>query len=82
MGIEDDWGPMEKVLTYKCHTKHEMIRQHVLSKSLTFDHRLKGIITIIMMHMQSLFSVKYCSYREEFQLRGGAHIHGSIWVDF
>ena len=26
--------------------------------------------------------VKYYSYRVEFQLRGAAHIHGTIWVDF
>ena len=82
MGTADDWEPMEKVLKEKYQAKHEMIRQNVLSQTLTFDHRVKEFIKTIMMNKQSPFSVKYYSYRVEFQLRGAAHIHGTIWVDF
>merc|ERR1712059_123889 len=74
--------PMEKVLKEKYQAKHEMIRQNVLSQTLTFDHRVKELIKTIMMNKESPFSVKYYSYRVEFQLRGAAHIHGTIWVDF
>ena len=82
MGTTDEWEPMEKVLKEKYQAKHEMIRQNVLSQTLTFDHRVKEFIKTIMMNKKSPFSVKYFSYRVEFQLRGAAHIHGTIWVDF
>ena len=82
MGTADDWEPMEKVLKEKYQAKHEMIRQNVLSQTLTFDHRVKEFIKTIMMNKQSPFSVKYYSYRVEFQLRGAAHIHGTMWVNF
>ena len=35
-----------------------------------------------MMSKSTGLPVKYYSYRVEFQLRGAAHIHGTIWVDF
>ena len=35
-----------------------------------------------MMNKNSPLSVKYYSYQVEFQLRGAAHIHGTIWIDF
>ena len=52
------------------------------NQTLTFDHRVQEFIKNIMMNKESPFSVKYYSYRVEFQLRGAAHIHGTIWVDF
>ena len=78
----NEWDLMDKVLREKYESKHEIIRQYVLRQTLTFDHRVQEFIKNIMMNKESPFSVKYYSYRVEFQLRGAAHIHGTIWVDF
>ena len=78
----NEWDTMDKVLREKYQSKHEIIRQYVLRQTLTFDHRVQEFIKNIMMNKESPFSVKYYSYRVEFQLRGAAHIHGTIWVDF
>ena len=78
----DAWVPMDKYLRENYQSKHEMIRENVLSQTLTFDHRVQEFIKNIMMNKDSPFSVKYYSYRVEFQLRGAAHCHGTIWVDF
>ena len=77
-----NWEPMDKVLREKYQSKHEFIKENVLTQTLTFDHRVQEFIKNIMMNKDSPFSVKYYSYRVEFQLRGAAHIHGTIWVDF
>ena len=81
-GTEDDWEPMEKVLKENYQSKHEIIRENILSQTLTFDHRVKEFINNIMMNKNSPSSVQYYSYRVEFQLQGAAHLHGTIWCDF
>ena len=78
----NEWELMDKILRTKFQSKHEIIRENVLRQTLTFDHRVQEFIKNIMMNKDSPFSVKYYSYRVEFQLRGAAHIHGTIWVDF
>ena len=81
-GTEDSWESMDKFLKENYQSKHEIIRENVLSQTLTFNHRVQEFIKQIMMNKDSPFSVKYYSYRVEFQLRGAAHCHGTIWVDF
>ena len=78
----NEWDSMDKILREKYQSKHEIIREYVLRQTLTFDHRVQEFIRNIMMNKESPLSVKYYSYRVEFQLRGAAHIHGTIWVDF
>ena len=78
----DKWVLMDIFLKENYQSKHEIIRDNVLSQTLTFDHRVQEFIKNIMMNKDSPFSVKYYSYRVEFQLRGAAHCHGTIWVDF
>ena len=62
-------------------SKHDFIRQNIHTATLNFDHRVKAFINDIVMNKESPFSVKYYNYRVEFQLRGAAHIHGTIWID-
>ena len=82
MNYENKWLELDDFLNDHYETKHEFIKNHVLSQTLTFDHRVQQFIKHIMMNQRSRRPVKYYSYRVEFQLRGAAHIHGTIWVDF
>ena len=79
---ENKWLELDDFLKNYYQTKHEFIKSHVLSQTLTFDHRVQQFIKNIMMNPCNGLPVKYYSYRVEFQLRGAAHIHGTIWVDF
>ena len=63
-------------------SKHDFIKDNILRQTLVFDNRVKEFISTIMMNKEGPFCVKYYNYRVEFQLRGAAHIHGTIWVDF
>ena len=82
VNYENKWLELDDFLKDHYETKHEFIKNHVLSQTLTFDHRVQQFIKHIMMNQRSRLPVKYYSYRVEFQLRGAAHIHGTIWVDF
>ena len=82
VNFENKWLELDDFLKNHYKTKHEFIKSHVLSQTLTFDHRVQQFIQNIMMNPCNGLPVKYYSYRVEFQLRGAAHIHGTIWVDF
>ena len=79
---EQQWIELGDFLKDNYQSQHEFIKEHVLSQTLTFDHRVQEFIQTIMMSKSTGLPVKYYSYRVEFQLRGAAHIHGTIWVDF
>ena len=62
--------------------KHEFIRKNILSATLNFNHRVKEFIKTIIMNKNKMICMKYYNYRVEFQLRGAAHVHGTLWIDW
>ena len=78
-----DGVPLEDFLREeKNQSKHDFIRENVLAQTLVFDNRLKNFIKHIVMNSESPLSIQYYNYRIEFQLRGAAHAHGTLWVDW
>ena len=51
-------------------SRHEFIRRNILTSTRNFQHRLKTFIKTIVMNKCSPMSVRYYSYRIEFQMRG------------
>ena len=60
---------------------HEMIRTNVLTATRNFQRRVETFKKEIMMGENNPMKIKYISYRVEFQGRGAAHIHGTLWLD-
>ena len=60
---------------------HEMIRTNVLTATRNFHHRVNQFKDKVMMVEKTQMKIKYISYRVEFQGRGAAHIHGTLWLD-
>ena len=60
---------------------HEMIRTNVLSATRNFHNRVVEFRKSVLMGRNNEMNVKYISYRVEFQGRGAAHIHGTLWLD-
>ena len=77
-----DWVPMDVFI--KDHldiTKHELVRQNVLSATRFFDQRVKQFLRKIVLSKSNPMTVHHYSYKVEFQARGAAHIHGVLWLD-
>ena len=62
--------------------KHAFIKKNLLNATLTFHHRVKMFVKYIIMSTGNPMSIKYNSYKVEFAMRGAAHIHGVLWVDW
>ena len=60
---------------------HEMIRCNVLLATRNFHHRVVEFRNEVIMGKNNPMNVKYISYRVEFQARGAAHIHGTLWLN-
>ena len=60
---------------------HEMIRTNVLTATRNFNHRVEAFKYKILNGKNNPMKVKHLSYRVEFQGRGAAHIHGTLWLD-
>ena len=60
---------------------HEMIRTNVLTATRNFHHRVEAFKKEIMNGKNNPMKIKNMSYRVEFQGRGAAHIHGTLWLD-
>ena len=60
---------------------HELIRGNVLLATRYFNQRVKHFMSKIVMGANNPMSVKYYTYKVEFQERGAGHIHGVLWLD-
>ena len=58
-----------------------MIRTNVLTATRNFQHRVDAFRKEVMMGKNNPMKIKHISYRVEFQGRGAAHIHGTLWLD-
>ena len=66
-----DGIPLEEFLQKEENlTKHEFIRQNILTVTLCFNNRVQEFIKNIVMHKDSPLAVQYYNYRVEFQKRG------------
>ena len=63
-------------------SQHDFIRNNLLNATLTFHHRVKMFMKHIVMSKGNPLSIKYHSYKVEFALRGAAHVHGVLWIDW
>ena len=74
--------PLEKFLEENIdESLHEMIRTNVLTATRTFHKRVVEFRDQILFGANNPMSVKHISYRVEFQGRGAAHIHGTLWLN-
>ena len=62
-------------------TEHEMIRKHIFLATRNYHNRVKSFITNVVMDKNNPMCVEYWTTRVEFQGRGAAHNHGTLWVD-
>ena len=62
-------------------TKHKLLRTHVLNATRNYHQRIKAFITKIVTDKSNPMCVEYWTTKVEFQGRGAAHNHGTIWVD-
>ena len=80
-----DHGPWKKLKDFLRDdvddTNHELIRGNVLTATRYFDHRVKCFLRDIVLHKSNPMSVKFFTYKVEFQARGAGHIHGPFWLD-
>ena len=60
---------------------HELIRTNVLTATRNFNHRIESFKKEILYGHNNPMKIKQISYRVEFQGRGAAHIHGTLWLD-
>ena len=60
---------------------HELIRTNVLTATRNFHRRVEAFRREIIMGKNNPMKVKHISYRVEFQGRGAAHVHGTLWLD-
>ena len=60
---------------------HEMIRTNVISATRNFHHRVVKFRNKILLGRNNPMNIRHISYRVEFQGRGAAHIHGTLWLD-
>ena len=63
------------------HNLSLICRGNVVMATRYFHQRVKLFINKIVMARSNPLSVKYYSYKVEFQARGAAHIHGILWLN-
>ena len=76
------WKPLKEFMKEDLkESLHQLIRGNVNMATRYFNHRLKSFLTNIVMSKKNPMSVKYFTYRIEFQQRGAGHAHGTLWLD-
>ena len=61
-------------------SKHEHIKNNILTATRNFQHRVKTFVKTIIMNKFNPMHVKYYNYRVEFQMRGQYHIKSKNFV--
>ena len=59
----------------------EIIRTNVLTATRNFHHRVEAFKKKILYGEDNSIKIEDISYRIEFQGRGAAHIHGTLWLN-
>ena len=80
--VKGEWKPLKNFIEEDLkESYHQMIRGNVSMATRYFNQRVKSFFSNIVMDKSNPMSVKYFSYRVEFQARGAGHIHGTLWLD-
>ena len=79
---ETKWVPIEEYMENEMDISiHELLRRNVVTATRNYNQRVKSFIKEIMTDSSSPFLVRHYAAKLEFQGRGAAHNHGTIWVD-
>ena len=62
-------------------SQHELIRKSILNATRNYNQRVKAFIKDIVLDKNNPMAIKYYSTKVEFQGRGAAHNHGTLWAD-
>ena len=60
---------------------HEIIRRNVVTATRNYNNRVQAFIREIVLDPSNPMSVEHYSAKLEFQGRGAAHDHGTLWVN-
>ena len=61
---------------------NDLVRSHILLITRNFDQRVKLFKSHILLGKNNPLPVQFYRWRIEFQLRGAAHVHGVLWLNF
>ena len=77
-----DWKPIKIFIKEDVdESLHELVRGNVLTATRYYQHRLLAFINKVVMGKNNPMSVKYYTYKIEFQDRGAGHAHGTLWLN-
>ena len=62
-------------------SRHEFVRENVMSLARIFNQRVKAFLREIVLAKDSPMPVYRYSYKTEFQGRGAPHVHGVLWLN-
>ena len=75
------WLSLKKYMEDAEKSRHEYIRENVLTLTRMFNHRVKAFIREIVLSKKNPMCVHKFTYKTEFQNRGAAHVHGVLWLN-
>ena len=86
VGVEKNnvmcWLPLKEYIQEEMdESVHEILRRNVVTATRNYQHRVKAFIKEIMTHPSSPMLVLHYCAKLEFQGRGAAHNHGTLWLD-
>ena len=80
--LDGRWLLLEEFLeTEADKSRHEFVRENVLSLARIFNQRVKAFLREIVLAKDSPMPVYRYSYKTEFQGRGAPHVHGVLWLN-
>ena len=63
-------------------SKYDWIKDNLLNATLTFNQRVRMFMKHIVMIKGSPVGIQNYSYKIYFALKGAAHMHGVLWLDW
>ena len=76
------WMLLEEFLATEADkSRHEFVRENVMSLARIFNQRVKAFLREIVLAKDSPMPVYRYSYKTEFQNRGAPHVHGVLWLN-
>ena len=77
-----DWKPLMQFIKEDMdESEHDLIRGNVITATRYYHHRVKAFISNIVLNKSNPLHVRFYTYKVEFQQRGAAHVHGTLWLD-
>ena len=77
-----EWVTLEEYIENEMDESiHETLRRNVVTATRNYQHRVKAFIKEIMTHPSNPMLVTHYSAKLEFQGRGAAKNHGTLWID-